>query len=158
MKSVMFLAPISAGTLVLRGFFREANQPLHRANKCQMKKYIFILQFFFICNSHGLLNFFWQFFYYCRTHHLHCNENPIYVFPEKELRGLIPNFHIHVSVSDLQYIFLGSVRIFSCSKIGRQIVGIYKSLTDPWIWKLDWGNSFSEHICFKFSVLCLCSV
>jgi hypothetical protein len=32
---------------------------------------------------------------------VHCNENPIYVFPEKELRGLSPNFHIHVSVSDL---------------------------------------------------------
>ncbi len=32
---------------------------------------------------------------------LHCNENPIYVFPEKELRRLSPNFHIHVSVSDL---------------------------------------------------------
>ena len=31
----------------------------------------------------------------------HCNENPIYVFPEKELRGPSPNFHIHVSVSDL---------------------------------------------------------
>jgi hypothetical protein len=31
----------------------------------------------------------------------HCNENPIYVFPEKELRNLSPNFHIHVSVSDL---------------------------------------------------------
>jgi hypothetical protein len=31
----------------------------------------------------------------------HCNENPIYVFPEKELRGLSPYFHIHVSVSDL---------------------------------------------------------
>ncbi len=29
----------------------------------------------------------------------HCNE--IYVFPEKELRGLSPYFHIHVSVSDL---------------------------------------------------------
>ncbi len=27
-------------------------------------------------------------------------QNPIYVFPEKELRGLSPNFHIHVSVSD----------------------------------------------------------
>ncbi len=26
---------------------------------------------------------------------------PNYVFPEKELRGLNPNFHIHVSVSDL---------------------------------------------------------
>ncbi len=31
----------------------------------------------------------------------HCNKNPIYVFPEKELRGLSPNFHINVSVSDL---------------------------------------------------------
>ncbi len=31
----------------------------------------------------------------------HCDENPIYVFSEKELRGLIPNFHIHGSVSDL---------------------------------------------------------
>ncbi len=30
---------------------------------------------------------------------VHCNENP--AFPEKELRGLSPNFHIHVSVSDL---------------------------------------------------------
>jgi hypothetical protein len=34
----------------------------------------------------------------------HCNENPIYVSLEKELRGLSPNFHLHVSVSDL-YIF-----------------------------------------------------
>ncbi len=32
---------------------------------------------------------------------LHCNEYPIYVFPEKELRGLSPNLHIQVSVSDL---------------------------------------------------------
>jgi hypothetical protein len=32
---------------------------------------------------------------------LHCNENPIYVFPEKDLRGLSPNFHIRVSVSYL---------------------------------------------------------
>ncbi len=32
---------------------------------------------------------------------LHCNENHIYVFPEKELRGLSSHFHIHVSVSDL---------------------------------------------------------
>jgi hypothetical protein len=32
---------------------------------------------------------------------LHCSENPIYVFSEKELRGLSLNFHIHVSVSDL---------------------------------------------------------
>jgi hypothetical protein len=31
----------------------------------------------------------------------HCNKNPIYVFLSWELRGLSPNFHIHVSVSDL---------------------------------------------------------
>ncbi len=31
----------------------------------------------------------------------HCTESPIYVFPEKELRGLSPNSYIHVSVSDL---------------------------------------------------------
>jgi hypothetical protein len=49
-----------------------------------------------------------------------CNENPIYVFLEKELRGLSPNFHIHVSVSDL-YI----------PKIGPHIfVEIYKLLKD----------------------------
>ncbi len=28
-------------------------------------------------------------------------ENSKQIFPEKELRGHIPNFHIHVSVSDL---------------------------------------------------------
>ncbi len=32
---------------------------------------------------------------------VHCNENPIYVFLFWLLRGLSPNFHIHVSVSDL---------------------------------------------------------
>jgi hypothetical protein len=32
---------------------------------------------------------------------MHCNENPIYVFLFWELRGLSPNFHSHVSVSDL---------------------------------------------------------
>jgi hypothetical protein len=32
---------------------------------------------------------------------MHCNENPINVFPEMELCGLSPNLHIHVSVSDL---------------------------------------------------------
>ena len=31
----------------------------------------------------------------------HCKKILIYVFPEKELSSLSPNFHIHVSVSDL---------------------------------------------------------
>ncbi len=40
------------------------------------------------------------------------NDNSIYVFPDRELRGLSPNFHIHVNVRDLyitrvgQHIFL----------------------------------------------------
>ncbi len=75
-----------------------------------------------------------------------------------ELRGHSPNFHIHVSVSDL-YIFPGSVHIFSCNRVDRSIVRINKSFTDTWIWKLGlWPrNSFSGNICFKFSVLVLCS-
>ncbi len=58
------------------------------------------------------------------------------------------------------YIFPGTVHIFSCSRrIGRSIVGIYKSLTDTWMWKLGLrpDNSFSGNICFEFSVLRLCS-
>jgi hypothetical protein len=36
---------------------------------------------------------------------LYCNENPIYVYLFWELYGHNPNFHIHVSVSDLQCIY-----------------------------------------------------
>ncbi len=39
--------------------------------------------------------------------HIHCKEISIYVFPEKELRVLSPNFHIHVSVSDLYISTIG---------------------------------------------------
>ncbi len=56
---------------------------------------------------------------------LHCKEISIYLFPEKELHGISPNFHIHVSVSDQQYIFPRPVHLFSCSRIGRPIVGEY---------------------------------
>ncbi len=34
---------------------------------------------------------------------MHCNENPIYVFLFWELRGLSPNFDIHVSVERFIY-------------------------------------------------------
>jgi hypothetical protein len=32
----------------------------------------------------------------CSVVEQHCNENPIYVFPEKELCSLSPNLHIDV--------------------------------------------------------------
>jgi hypothetical protein len=56
----------------------------------------------------------------------HSKEISIYIFPEKELRGLSPNFHILVSI----YSYDQSTYLFSCSTIGRPIVGIYKSLTE----------------------------
>ncbi len=83
---------------------------------------------------------------------------PINVFLFRELRGLSPNFHIYVSASDL-YIPRIDPHI-SWSRTGRPIVGIYKSLTDTWMWKLGlWPrNFFSGIICFQLSVSVLCSV
>jgi hypothetical protein len=31
----------------------------------------------------------------------HGKQDPIYAFPDMKLRGLVLNFHIHVSVSDI---------------------------------------------------------
>ncbi len=60
---------------------------------------------------------------------LHCKENSINVLPEKKLRGLSPNFHIHVSVNDLCIPAI-SPPIFLLQNIGRPIAEIYKSLTE----------------------------
>ncbi len=38
----------------------------------------------------------------------HCKEHPIYVFPENKLRGLSPNFYIHISVRDLYVPTIGT--------------------------------------------------
>jgi hypothetical protein len=65
---------------------------------------------------------------------LHCKENLIYVFLFWELRGLSPNFHIHVSESDL-YIPTIDLPIL-LQEICGPILGIYKSPTDTWMWKL----------------------
>jgi hypothetical protein len=43
---------------------------------------------------------------------VHCNENSIYVFPFWELRSLSPNFHLHVSVSDLYIPRIGPHTVF----------------------------------------------
>jgi hypothetical protein len=50
------------------------------------------------------------------------------IFPEKEYRGLSPNFHIHASVSDLYILTIGLPILLE--EICRLILGLYKSLTD----------------------------
>ncbi len=50
------------------------------------------------------------------------------IFPEKEYRGLSPNFHIHASVSELYIPTMGLP--FLLEEICGPILGIYKSLTD----------------------------
>jgi hypothetical protein len=60
---------------------------------------------------------------------IHYTEDPIYVFPDMKLRGVIPNSYSHVSVSNF-CVFPGSVCLFGCSKKGRLILGKYESLTE----------------------------
>ncbi len=74
-----------------------------------------------------------------QAYRIHCNENPIYVFPIWESCGLSPNFHIHVSVS---YLYISRIDPhISCSRIGRSIVEIYKSLTGTWLWNWYCGRA-----------------
>jgi hypothetical protein len=61
-------------------------------------------------------------------------ENLKQIFPEKEYRGLSPNFHIHVSVSELYIPTMGLPVLLE--EICRLILGIYKSLKDTGMWKL----------------------
>ncbi len=61
-------------------------------------------------------------------------ENSKQIFPEKELRGHSPNFHIQVSVSDL-YIPMIDLPIL-LQEICGPILGIYKSITGTRMWKL----------------------
>ena len=49
------------------------------------------------------------------------------IFPEKEYRGLIPNFYIHASVSDLYIASIGLPILLE--EICRPILGLYKSLS-----------------------------
>jgi hypothetical protein len=56
------------------------------------------------------------------------DENWKQIFPKKEYRGLSPNFHIHMSVSEL---YIPTMELpFLLEEICGPILGIYKSLTD----------------------------
>jgi hypothetical protein len=60
---------------------------------------------------------------------MHCTANPIYAFPEKELRGLSLNSYIHLFVSDL-YIPRICPHIWLQQNRQTDPGNIYKSLTD----------------------------
>jgi hypothetical protein len=55
-------------------------------------------------------------------------ENSKQIFPEKEYRGLSPNFHIRVSVNELYIPTMDLPDLLE--EICRLILGIYKSLKD----------------------------
>ncbi len=65
----------------------------------------------------------------------------------------IPTFlYLHICTI---YIFPGTLCLFGCSKIGRSILVIHKSLTDTWMWKLEdrtlffcFGNNLAEQYHF----------
>ncbi len=84
---------------------------------------------------------FWQ-----KFTELHCKEknyeNLKQIFSEKEYRGLSPNFHIHVSVSELYVPTMEPP--FLLEEICGTILGIYKSLTDTWMLKLGLGPRNSQ--------------
>ncbi len=79
-------------------------------------------------------------------------KSHIYIYiPEKELCGLSPNSQFpHSSVCER---FIYSQDLQQNRQTGR---GIYKSLTDTWMWKLGLTphNSYSGNICSEYSVLC----
>jgi hypothetical protein len=71
-------------------------------------------------------------------------ENLKQIIPEKEYRGLSPNFHIHVSLSELYISTMGLP--FLLEEICGPILGIYKSLTDTCMWKLGLRPRNSQKI------------
>ncbi len=79
---------------------------------------------------------------------IHCNKNPIYVFPEKELCSSVPisTFMCLWAI----YLFPGSVCLFCWRKICGPILGINKSLTDTWMWKLGLRPRMAQFLFWEY--------
>ncbi len=65
-----------------------------------------------------------------KTMQRHNTENSKQIFPEKELRGLSPNFHIYVSVSDLYIGEAYSAAIKYADRSWEYINGIFVAVQD----------------------------
>ncbi len=60
---------------------------------------------------------------------MHCNDNPIYVFQEKEMPGVSP------VCEGFTYIFRGPAHIFSCSIHRNMNVGIWAEAAQFLFWE-----------------------
>ncbi len=87
---------------------------------------------------------------------LHCKDDPIYVIPDMKLRGLVPNFHIHVTVSDLY-----SHNRSTYFAAGRPTVGIFNRSHKHEFGNWEWGRAVSFLGIFvsnfRYSVFAVCS-
>ncbi len=86
-----------------------------------------------------------------------CNKEPNtenwkQIFPEKDSNGHSPNFHIHVSVSDL-FILTIDLPIL-LREISGPILGIYKSPTDTWMWELGLRHTIPRKGVHKWDFPC----
>ncbi len=61
---------------------------------------------------------------------VHCKDDPIDVFPDMKMRGIVPNFHIHVYVSDLCIPTIGPPIFLQTNRQTDPENTVYKSLTD----------------------------
>ncbi len=78
---------------------------------------------------------------------LHCKEKMPKIWNKysqkrNTYRGLSPNFHFDVSVSELYIPTMGLPLLLE--EICRLILGIYKSLKDTWMWKLGLRPRYSQ--------------
>ncbi len=85
---------------------------------------------------------------------------PIYVVPEMNcyFQNRIIMFCLPVPTIIFLwevYIFPGSVCLFCCTEICGPILGIYKSLTDTWMWKLGLRPRNSQKKNTGFSLQCV---
>ncbi len=86
-----------------------------------------------ITRPHSLSHF-WEYIKHNHTFILHCKDK-IPKFRNKYSQKR----NIHASVSDLYISTIGLPILLE--EICRQILGLYKSLTDTWMWNWGWGRA-----------------
>ena len=82
------------------------------------------------------------------------HKNSKQIFPEKEMRGPSPHFHIHVPVCNLYIPTIGLPILLQENM--RTDLGIIIILTGTWAWKLGLrqSNSFSGNTYSKWTFHC----